>query len=533
MRVVGAIDIGSNAVRMSCVALTEDQRIEPIESARTPIRLGQEVFHQGFVSENTLQQLLEAFKIYARIFQQNRCEEIRAYATSALREAKNQDAVIERLQQNTGIEPTIISGVKEGDLLKRAIQTVIDLNCGSHMLVDLGGGSVEISVLKKGEVVFAESFRMGTVRLLQIFPYDPLKEKEFILWVKSYIRDFFQNLESRLKKHPLAKFVVTGGNATTIAQLGKRFGASKSKLSSGVSYLHKNDFKIIQKELLKRNLQARIAELQLPPDRADVILPALYVFKHLLRISQCSGLTIPDVGLREGILQEILEVEFPTKALTEYQQLIQSAFYYTQRYRVNLSHAKTVRKLSAQIFEGTFALHQYGQQERVYLEIAAILHDIGRFISPANHHKHSMYLIQNIELVGLTHAEQRLISLICRYHHRGLPSLKHTDYGALSEEKQKLVNSLAGILRIADALDRDHQASVRAITVHYDAEKVILFLETNHDLLLTQWALGKKKNLFEQCFGRTLEIEYHPDALESPMASQEAVLFPSLVLENH
>lgn len=532
MRVVGAIDIGSNAVRMSCVALTEDQRIEPIESARTAIRLGQEVFHEGAVSEQTLEKLLEAFKIYARIFKQNRCEEIRAYATSALREAKNQEEVIARLQQETGIEPTVISGVKEGDLLKRAIQTLINLEHGTHMLVDLGGGSVEITLLRQGEVLFAESFRVGTVRLLQIFPYDPLQEKEFVLWAKSYIRDFFQNLEERLKEYSVTQFIVTGGNATAIAQLGKRFNGGKSKISSGVSFLHKSDFKMVQKELLKRNLQERIEELQLPTDRADVILPALYVFKYLLRISQCSGLTIPDVGLREGILQEILEGQFPAKALTEYQQIIQSAFYYTQRYRANLAHAKTVRKLSAQIFAGTFALHHYGQRERVYLETSAILHDIGRFISPANHHKHSMYLIQNIELVGLTQAERKIISLICRYHHRGLPTQKHSDYASLSEANQKLVNSLAGMLRIADALDRDHQSSVDSITVHYDAKKVMLFLETAHDLLLTQWALGKKKNLFEQFFGRTLEIEYHPDALKSADSSQEE-LFPSLVLENH
>ena len=531
MRVVGAIDIGSNAVRMSCAGLTEDQRIEPIESTRTPIRLGEDVFQQGFISESTIEQLVEAFKIYAHIFKQNRCEKIRTYATSALREASNQQEIITRIYQETGIDLDIISGGKEGELLKRAIQSVMDLEYGSHMLVDLGGGSVEITILQKGEILFAESFQLGTVRLLQMFPYDPGHEKEFVLWVKSYTRDFCQSLEHRLKMYPVEQLIVTGGNATAIALLGKKFAGGKSRLGSSISFIHKNDFKLIQKELLKRSLTERIEELDLSSDRADAVLPAIYVFKYLLRISQCPGLMIPDVGLREGILREVLEMQFPTKERTEYQQIIHSAFYYAQKYRANLAHAKTVRKLCTHIFAGTADLHQYGQRERIYLEISAILHDIGRFIRPSSHHKHSMYLIQNIELVGLTNTERKIISLICRFHTRGLPSEKHGEFQSLSPKHQKLVNCLAGILRIADALDRDHRSAVTSITVHHNSQKIILFMESSHDLLLTQWALGKKKNLFEQFFSRNLQIEDHPEALENIMIPQENASFPFFVAE--
>ncbi|MBF0280767.1 MAG: Ppx/GppA family phosphatase [SAR324 cluster bacterium] len=511
MKAVGVIDVGSNAVRMRCAHLTKDHRVEPIESSRTPIRLGGDVFNTGEISEENIEKLIDAFKIYHKVFKQNECEEIRAYATSAFREAANQDQVIELLEKETGILLDIISGGKEAQILKLAILNTVDLEKGSFLLADLGGGSLEISLITDGEIFFAESYRLGTVRLLQMFNYTPKKEKKFIQLVKTYINEFLRFLGPILLKTPVETLVITGGNAASLVPLAKLLGCGKSKLNTTTSYLHGKDLRQVQKELFARTYQQRIDNLGLQPDRSDVIVPAICVFSELLELSKCKELVIPDVGLREGILCEISEEFYPMKLITEYEQIIHSAYHYAEKYQASHEHAKSVRSLSTQIFQGTAGLHHYGQRERILLEVAAILHDTGRFIRLSDHHKHSMYLIQNSELVGITNQERSLIGLIARYHSRSIPNEKHLEYARISEENKKIVNHLTAILRLADALDREHQRGVQSVITHYSDDKILLFIDGTYDLLLIRWAVEKKKDLFEQVFQKELVIRYQTE----------------------
>ena len=196
--VIGAIDIGSNAIRMICARLTEDYRIEELEKNRTPIRLGEDVFRMGYITEERIEQLLATIKVYQKTLEQNNCKEICAYCTSAFRESGNRQTVIERVEMETGIQLESISGGEEAQLLQRAVQRVMDLSKGRIMLADLGGGSLEVTLLEDGEIEFAESFRMGTVRMLKMFPYRPEREKAFLSWAEYYVEDFIDFL----KKHP-------------------------------------------------------------------------------------------------------------------------------------------------------------------------------------------------------------------------------------------------------------------------------------------------------------------------------------------
>ena len=171
MKIIGAIDIGSNAIRIICACLTPYKRIELVKSVRISHHLGLDVFKFGYLQEVTINNLVESIEIFKRTLSQNNCEEIRSYVTSALREADNADEVILRIEIATGIKVETISGGKEAELLQRAVSRVVPLQAGSFLMADLGGGSVEITLVKNGKIEFAESFRMGTVRLLQEFPY--------------------------------------------------------------------------------------------------------------------------------------------------------------------------------------------------------------------------------------------------------------------------------------------------------------------------------------------------------------------------
>lgn len=510
MKVVGAIDIGSNAVRMSCARLTEDRRIEIIDSIRTPIRLGGDVFDHGSISKETLDSLTDTLKLYQRTFKQNQCSEVRTYATSALRETSNQKRVVEHLKREAGIRLEAISGGKEALLLQLAVQKCLDLSEGTHVMADLGGGSVEISIIRDARIRFAESFRVGTVRLLKMFDYAPEREVDFIPWLQHFLQDFARSLGrqiKKLKRLEVSELILTGGNAVAIGKLALELGVEGTQTTRNVTRVAKGGFRTLLKVLAKSSYEERIKTLGLAPDRADVIVPAAFVFDTLLNLFGADTLTIPDVGVRDGILVEMLDEYVPSTFETEYQQIMRSASHYAKKYRANLDHARTVRRLAVQLFDGTTPLHGLGHRERIYLEAAAILHDIGRFVRPSNHHKHSQYLIQNTELVGVTNSELKLIGTIARYHTRAMPSQEHKEYASFSKKQRSMVDKLSAILRVADALDREHNSSVYSLIVHCDDKKVLLLTEDNGDLLLPEWALKSKKRWFEKVFGRSLVLK--------------------------
>ena len=517
MKIVGAIDIGSNAIRLLCARLTPDRRIELIDSNRTPLRLGKDVFIRGSLQEETVQQLIEALRIYQRTLEQNGCEEIRAYATSAMREADNAEEVIAQVEEATGIQLETIAGGKEAQLLQRAVNGVMNLEHGRFLLADLGGGSVEITLIENGEIQFAESFRMGTVRLLQMFPYAPDLEKEFRRWAKTYIRDFIESLRTRLQCETVDTLILTGGNASAVARLYERSGLGGGELINGVCFLSRETFAQIKKTIKNTTYEERLLKHEMATDRADVIVPAILIFSALMRFSGSPRLAIPQVGLRDGILDEMLEETVGDPRGGEYEQVIHSAYYYARRYSANLRHARTVHHLAVQLFDGTRSLHGLLQRDRVLLEVAAILHDIGRFIRPSSHHKHSQYLIQNIELVGVTNSELKLISQIARYHTGSYPTEKHSDFAKLSTANRERIKKLSAILRIADALDREHKDRVESLLVHSEPGRVLLLLSGDHDQLLAQWAVNNKKAIFEEYFQCKLEIQQHFD----PIASNE------------
>jgi exopolyphosphatase/guanosine-5'-triphosphate,3'-diphosphate pyrophosphatase len=508
MKVVGAIDVGSNAIRMSCVRFTDDRRLEMLETSRSSVRLGEDVYGDGHISDEKANQLLDTFKIYKRVFDQNNATEVRAYATAAIREARNGMEVRDRVREETGISLEVISGGKEASLLQRAIRTEIDTQLGAHMMADLGGGSVEITIIGEGEIQFAESFRMGTVRLLKMFYYDAKREDRFVKSVTSYLEDFARQLPKDLRRHfpRVENLILTGGNAVALGKLGLDLG-KKSRQKGKVIYLGKDDLHTIRKELLSRSYQDRMDAFGMRNDRADVIIPALLVYETLLKGTNCQKLTIPDVGLREGILDELLTEHSDSEKLTEHEQIIRSAFHYLKKYHAHVGHARQVQKFCAQLFDSTKPLHGLTDRERVILEVAGILHDVGRFVRPSDHHKHSMYLIGNMELVGLTNTERDMAALLALYHAKGTPSDDQEAYRNLNKQDRAAVLQLTALIRIADACDREHDARIESLDVRVDKDAVNIDPHGDEDLMLTTWSLGNKKALFEKTFGRKLLLQ--------------------------
>ena len=296
---IAAIDTGSNAIRMGIAVRGANGRIELIERFREPVRLGHDVFTIGTLGPATMEAALGAFRQFRLILDQQRIDNCRAVATSAMREAKNGRAFAERIQEETGIRLEIISGEEEARLIQGSIAYRVDLVGRFALLIDIGGGSVEITLCDNGRVIVAESFPIGTVRLLEMFAR--AGADEFNALLSNHVDTVQQMVRQQIGNHRIDLCLGTGGNALAIGELGQQLFGTASAGEIG-----RNELVGLIDRLTGMDVESRISELGLRPDRADVILPAAIVFREMMALTDTPTLTIPDASLLDGIAITLL-----------------------------------------------------------------------------------------------------------------------------------------------------------------------------------------------------------------------------------
>jgi exopolyphosphatase/guanosine-5'-triphosphate,3'-diphosphate pyrophosphatase len=296
--------------------------------------------------------------------------------------------------------------------------------------------------------------------------------------------------------------VGTGGNIESLADLcqamsrdnrGGRFTAS--------------DLDAALKRLQALTVPERIQQLGLRPDRADVIVPAAIVLQHLVKLSGVETVTVPEVGLREGLLADMAAASDGKRHSPPRDQLMSWALRLGRKYAFDEPHGATVAKLAGQLFDATKALHRLDDEQRLLLEVAGLLHDIGHFVSVSKHHKHTYYLLRATPVLGLTDAQMAVVANVARYHRKSAPKPHHRGYMELSPKDRVVTSKLAALLRLADALDTQHQGQLIDLAVEYDRRQFVLRLKGTGDLLLEKWKVVKKAGLFEDVFSLKCLVE--------------------------
>ena len=301
MESLAAIDVGSNAIRLVIGGLDDHGDISVIKKVREPVRLGRDVFGlSGEISEKTRDKAVAAFLKFKNHLKENNVKHVKAVATSALREAKNRDQLVAQVKASSGIQIDIIDGVEEGRLIFSAVSHRVNLNDKVALLIDIGGGSVELTVADHGVAVATQSFKLGTVRLLQLIEQRGLQEKNLRKLIDELLMPAREFLLKQTSKLHVDVAIGTGGNFETLGKLR-------------VALLHKNSiFSMTAKEvgelvehLETMTVKERIQYLRLRPDRADVLIPAAHVTKAVMELAGTDVLAIPYVGLRDGILSDL------------------------------------------------------------------------------------------------------------------------------------------------------------------------------------------------------------------------------------
>jgi exopolyphosphatase/guanosine-5'-triphosphate,3'-diphosphate pyrophosphatase len=498
---IAAIDVGTNAMRMVVGTANPDRRIDLLENIREPVRLGQDVFTRGSISEDTTERAIEAFMKFKRLIEKYGVEHVKAVATSATREAHNSDIFIDRIAQATGIEMVAIGAEEEARLIHLAVAGRVNLKNKRALLIDIGGGSVEETFVTDGDIMATVSFNMGTVRLLKKLQQERVGERQFNQLVREYADAPRKWLQSRIGEQHIDLCVATGGNVESLGELRKRqFGKESPYVITD------GELDALIETFQGMTFEERIQELRLRPDRADVIVPASIVLQTIMRQAGVDQMLIPHVGLKDGLLIDIAQELYDRRNRLHHDQVIASAKQVGRKYAFDEPHATSVAHFAVQLFDETQRLHNLDDESRLLLEVAALLHDIGHFVNATEHHKHTFYLLNATPLIGLSKSQRAIVANVARYHRKSAPSLQHEAYKILPAKDRVIVSKLAALLRLADAFDNEHGGKVTSLTVEYERPRLQITLHGQGDLLLEKWALAKRTPLFEEVFGAKLVI---------------------------
>ncbi len=498
MQTIAAIDVGSNAIRMVVGRVSGTDQMEPIENIRIPVRLGQDVFSVGHIGEPSMQAALDAFLRFHKIAGQFEVKQIRAVATSAMREAENSDILIDRVIQHTGIQVDIISGEEEARLIHLAVGKAINLQHKKTVLIDIGGGSIEVAISQGNKIISAESYDMGTVRLLRSL--DDRVQKSFWVLLHEYTESARGRIKRELGKRKLDLCIGTGGNLEELGNLRRKiFKRDSSHL------ITVNELETLGEKISKMTFDQRIKKLNLRPDRADVILPATMVLLMIVHEAHIKEIQIPGVGLKDGVLWDMMPLALGSQ-LPRHEQIWTSATRLGQKYQFDGEHGVRVAKIAQSVFDQTLVLHNLEEGDRLFLEVASILHDVGHFIDTLNHDKHGYYILKNSSLIGLDERQRDIVANIIRYHRKTAPTNQDEQFKALAQKDRLIVTKLCALLRLADAVEVSHTARIRDLTMKKVKGYWQLKMVGEGNLLLEKWALEKRKALFEEVFGTRLKI---------------------------
>ncbi len=498
---VAAIDIGTNAIRFVAAEMTGPRHYLQLENHRVPVRLGRGQNDKGRLDPVAFRAALVALARIAKRLRQLGVLHYRAVATSAVRESGNGKGFVSAAKRRSGLRIEIISSTEEIRLVHVAARTRLDPSVEPYILVDIGGGSVEIAFAKGGELAWTESHTIGAVRLLEEYSGEAATPVKFRRLIEEGLESFRLHND---RPEGSVRLVGTGGNIEALAQL-----ADSNEDGLGVRTLSVSKLDDLIQSLCKRDAAARAEAFGLPPDRADVILPAALVFRHLARFFKTDEILVPEVGVKEGLL---LDQAQALLAGPQYEKdkdalLHHGVLAVGRRFKFDEAHCLHVADLSGKLLDALQRLHKLPKTDRRILWAAASLHDVGKYIDERKHHKHSAYLLLNTEIPGLSSADQRIVATVARYHRKSLPDRNHDPYKHLTSTERRRVDRLAMILRIADALDREHLQRVKQLDVRMPRRRVQLRLHGKGDLLLERWSVERESAHFAKVFRRDLVIE--------------------------
>jgi exopolyphosphatase/guanosine-5'-triphosphate,3'-diphosphate pyrophosphatase len=502
------MDLGSNSFHLLVADAHPDGSFEPLARDKEMLRLGSVVAKNGAVGDEAAAAAVETVARFKALAVSLNADEIVACATSALREARDSLAVVDRIEEQTGVKVRVISGKEEARLIFDAVRTSVVIDPGPGLAMDLGGGSLELMIGDSSGLSWSASLKLGVARLTAALvrsdPPSGSDRKRVVEAVTGRIH------------HPLVPSIAAAGARIAIGSSGTlrtliALCASRQtgQLPSSVNQLSVtlDDLEALSKDLVSMTSSERAELPGVEARRADLLPAGVLVVTTVMKLAGLETLIGCEWALREGMVLDAIRNHSSTEWDPDPKGIRrESVLNLARRSGFNEVHARKVERIAGELFDGTESLHGLGEGEKELLELSALLHDIGEYVSMEGHERHTAYLIENGRLRGFTPDEVSMLACLGRFHKRGTPKPSFEPYSRLSSDDRRKVNKLVALLQVADGLDRSHGGPVKDVSVKARPGVVEVSVDADDDIDLEIWGLRRKRELFERVFDCKLEV---------------------------
>lgn len=498
IQIAAAIEIGSNALRMKIAEVKQDE-IKILEYLRCSISLGKECFSIGKISFDTLDKTCEILRGFLNKIEEYGIEQIDTFATTAIREASNREYILDQIYVKTGLNVRVLENTEEKVYIYKSVCKSIEEHKKFNSkapIVYIGSGSIGMALYDNGIINFTQSIEVGSLKINEILADVQDKTENYYVVVEEYLKAFTGMLRSMLPIVDSKYFFILGREAETIASL------CGAEIDGDFCYVTKKKFTELYDRIKKETVPQIMESCRVSEEKAEVLLPSMAIYNEFLSFTEAEVITLPQIYLTDVIIDNMLsnkQAEKWDKVFRE--STILSARKIAQRYNSFSKHEINIEKYSLKIFDSMKKVHGLGKKERLYLQVAALLHDTGKFINLKNHSENSYNIIKNSDIFGLNPTETEIIAIIAKYHGSNLLSLNEFDYMKLTSAQRVLVSKLTAILRLADALDRGHEQKFDDIDVKIKDKQMIVSFSTYKDTIMEEWSFAQNRELFEEVYG--------------------------------
>jgi len=498
---VAVIDLGTTSIRMAIGEIDDTGNVRTIETLSQEISLGKDTFTKRFIEKSTTEACVDILKSYRRRLNEYQIvqdDHIRIVATSGVREASNRLSFLDRVYSATGFEVEPIDEAEVNRVTYLGLQSLLktrsELAQANTLVVEVGGGSTDLLLVRGEDVLYSDNFRLGSLRLSETLGTQRSSSANVRNIMEKQINRSLHQVSPHIPQDDALEMIALGGDLRFAAsQLMPEWDASE------LAQLSLPSLKQFTDEVLSLSVDQLVQKYHLSFAHAETLGPALLAYVELANMCQLEYVLVSRVNLRDGLLKEMAAKDAWSEEFRN--QIIRSALDLGRRFAFEEGHALHVANLSATLFRALQNEHQLGLRHELILYVAALLHDIGKLVNPGGHHKHSMYLINNSRLFGISRKDLLLVALVARYHRRALPKPTHEGYASLDLESRIVVAKLAAILRVADALDRSETQRIGKITCSRENGQFVISAARVDHLGLEQLALKQKGAMFDEVFG--------------------------------
>lgn len=503
---IAVIDIGSSAIRLVIAEVGSKTEIKILENLQKPVTFGKDVFNTGRISQPALREGIAILTNFKSVIDSYGVKKMHAVATSAIRDAVNRDAFIDQVFVRTGIDVEAIEEAEENRLELIAVENALgenhDYKKKNCLILEVGSGSTEMIILNQGEVELTRTLSLGSIRLPEQAIAGKTSAAVMQRVLKRSIHDIARSVGREYNLGHIDTFIALGGDM--------RFAARQiiAEVREDYAVLENKVFLDFVNTFGKMSTEEIVDKYSIPYAEAESLYPALLFYVNFLGETKADKLVVPMKNIRDGLLMELAQMVSGYRRTDVSRQVMSSTKKLGKKYQYDEPHAANTASLAVKLFDLLKQDHGLETRERMLLEVAAHLHEIGLFIGTTGYHKHSSYLVDHAEIFGLRKADKNIVSNVVRYHRRSLPQAAHEPYMSLPRSDRAVVSKLSAILRVATALDKSHQQKIKNFTLQKEEDVYSIWVDEDlGDITMERDSVVKRGNLFPEAFGVKIALK--------------------------